>query len=227
MSSFKAARRAVQIGLVAAAFGATATAPALAAAPAPAPAPAPGSSAFGLTATGPVALPPLPVAQSLSDTVSRSLLRENLKVVDAGVLNVKAAKGYAHSDVATLKVPTAGLFAQAVSATCRDGRGVSHVANAVVAGKHLDVSPPPNTTVPFHVDGLGDGSVVINKQERLGDGRLRVTALAVRVPLGGGKAQTILVSSATCGKLPAKPVTPPHSAAPKPHPVRGDLPVTG
>ncbi|WP_018654507.1 choice-of-anchor P family protein [Actinomadura flavalba] len=190
-------------------------------------------SAYGLTAIGPVAVPPLPAVRSTGTPAERSLLRTNhTKLIDAGVLDVKAAPGRASSKVADVKVPTARLFAEAVTAVCRDGRGEAHLAQASVLGRRLAVSPPPNTTVPFEVEGLGKGGLVLNKQERLPDGRLRVTGLAVDLPLPGGGMQALKVSSATCGKparpaaTPSKPGKPLHEA-PAPRPVKGDLPVTG
>ncbi|MQY04893.1 choice-of-anchor P family protein [Actinomadura macrotermitis] len=225
-----------QTGLLAVALGLTMAAPAAAS-------PAAGSdagsgSAFGLAGAGPVPVAPLPAVSSAGDVVSRTLLRENrTQYVNAGALDVKAAREQAHSHVADLTVPLAGLQAESVSATCRQGQGAAHLTQAVVAGKRLDSSPPPNTTIPVKVDGVGNADLVLNKQERMRDGRLNVTAVALDLPVNG-KTESLRVASATCGKRRpahhakppahhAKPPVRPAGEAPKPTPVKGDLPVTG
>ncbi|MEU8801227.1 choice-of-anchor P family protein [Spirillospora sp. NPDC048819] len=194
--------------------GLAAAAPALAAAPH-------GSegSAYGLTVAGPVAVPPVPAVSSTTGKVSKSLLRENhTKLVQASALDVSASAARARSTVARVAVPAAKLMASAVSAKCDGGRGSAHLARAVIAGKRLDASPPPNTTVPVDIEGLGRASLILNKQERMADGRLAVTAMEIQVPLPG-KPATVRIASATCGKTV--------SEAPAPTPVEHDLPVTG
>ncbi|MGP4026390.1 choice-of-anchor P family protein [Actinomadura sp. 3N407] len=205
-------------GLVAAAT------PAVAATPAAAPHGAEGS-AYGLTVTGPVAVPPVPAVSSTTGKVSKSLLREDhTDLVKASALDVSASAARARSTVARVAVPAAKLMASAVAAKCDGGRGSAHLARAVVAGKRLDASPPPNTTVPVDIEGLGRASLVLNKQQRMADGRLAVTAMELRLPLPG-KPATVRLASATCGRAsgPAKPP----SEAPAPTPVEHDLPVTG
>ncbi|MEV0661552.1 choice-of-anchor P family protein [Actinomadura luteofluorescens] len=205
--------------------GLLATGLAMAAAPAPAFAAAPGSegSAYGLTVTGPLAVPPVPAVSSSTGRVSKSLLREDrTKLVKASALDVDASAARAHSAVTHLSVPSAKLLADAVTATCTAGQGGAHLARATLAGKHLDSTPPPNTTVPVDVDGLGRTALVLNKQQRMADGRLAVTGMELALP--GGKG-AIRVASATCGK-PAGPVHGP-AEAPAPKPVKHDLPVTG
>ncbi|WP_067814663.1 choice-of-anchor P family protein [Actinomadura kijaniata] len=225
MSHRKLTRRLARAGLVAAALGLAVPAPANAAEPG-------GSSAFGLNVTGPAHVPPTPAVSSATGEVRKALLREErTRAVRATVLDVAARRDRAHSRVAGVDVPAAHLNAEAVTARCLGGRGNASLADAVVAGKPLAVSPPPNTTVPVKVPGLGDGSVVLNKQERLPDGRLRVTGLEATLPTGQGRVEAIRVASATCGhvrkerQVRGKPEGP--EVAPRPVPVKGDLPVTG
>lgn len=174
-------------------------------------------SAYGLTATGPLSIPPVPAVSSTTGKVSKHLLREDsTKLVRASVLDVSASADRARSSVARLAVPPAKLAAEAVSAKCVNGKGTANLVNAVLAGKRLDSTPPPNTTIPVDVDGLGRTSLTLNKQQRLADGRLAVTAMELMLP--GGKG-AVRVASATCGKRAPE--------APAPKPVKHDLPVTG
>ncbi|MGI5205255.1 choice-of-anchor P family protein [Spirillospora sp. CA-108201] len=208
-----------------AATGLLATGLAASVAPATAFAAAPGSegSAYGLTVTGPLAVPPVPAVSSSTGRVSKSLLREDrTKLVKASALDVDASASRARSAVAHLSVPSAKLLADAVTAKCTAGQGGAHLARATLAGKHLDSTPPPNTTVPVDVDGLGRTALVLNKQQRMADGRLAVTGIELTLP---GRKGAIRVASATCGK-PAGPAHHP-SEAPAPKPVKHDLPVTG
>lgn len=198
---------------------AAATGPALAAPPDPS-----GSgSAFGLAATGPLgAVPPEPAVSSDGGPAHKSVLSEDrLKAVRASALKVDATPSNARSNVTDLAVPTAKLMANAVTATCHDGQGGAHLTRATVAGKRLDATPPPNTTVPVDVEGVGRTSLVLNKQQRMPNGRLAVTAMQLNLP--GGKG-AVRVASATCGRVPAQRP----AEAPAPKPVRHhDLPVTG
>jgi hypothetical protein len=215
-----AVRRLTTAGLLAGGLVAAAT-PALAA-PAQAAAPSGEGSAYGLTVSGPLAVPPVPAVSSTTGRVSKSLLREDrTKLVKASALDVSASAARAKSSVARLSVPTAKLAASAVSARCVNGQGTANLAHAVLAGKRLDSTPPPNTTIPVDVDGLGRTSLTLNKQQRTADGRLAVTALELMLP--GGKG-ALRVASATCGQ--GAPVRTP-SEAPAPSPVQHDLPVTG
>ncbi|XRQ09939.1 choice-of-anchor P family protein [Actinomadura welshii] len=181
-------------------------------------------SAYGLTASGPVSVPPVPAVSSTTETVRKSLLREeSTDLVKASALDVSASAARARSTVAKAAVPAADLMADAVTAKCRGGHGSAHLARAVIAGKRLDASPPPNTTIPVDVEGVGRTSLTLNKQERMADGRLAVTAMELRLPLPG-KPATIRIASATCGK--SGPAEQP-ADAPAPTPVEHDLPVTG
>jgi hypothetical protein len=203
----------------------TAPAPALAAAVPQGAVPQSEGSAYGLTASGPVSVPPVPAVSSTTETVRKSLLREeSTDLVKASALDVSASAARARSTVAKAAVPAADLMADAVTAKCHGGQGGAHLARAVIAGKRLDASPPPNTTIPVDVEGLGRTSLTLNKQERMADGRLAVTAMELRLPLPG-KPATVRIASATCGK-PSGPAEKP-SDAPAPTPVEHDLPVTG
>ncbi|WP_165966485.1 choice-of-anchor P family protein [Actinomadura sp. 7K507] len=218
------ARRLTTTGLLATGL----IAPGLAAVGTPAVAAAPHGaegSAYGLTASGPVAVPPVPAVSSTTETVRKSLVREDrTKLVKASALDVSASSARARSSVTDLSVPAAKLLAGAVTARCDGGRGSAHLARAVIAGKRLDASPPPNTTVPVDVEGLGRASLVLNKQQRMSDGRLAVTAMELNLPLPG-KPATVRAASATCGKAGGPSERP--SDAPAPTPVEHDLPVTG
>ncbi|TDB87143.1 hypothetical protein E1264_15700 [Actinomadura sp. KC216] len=219
MSYSHASKRLAVTGLLVTGLVATVT-PATAAAPVAA-APRPEGSAYGLAVDGPVAVPPLPSVSSAAGPVGKSLAREaHTKLVNASALDVSASSTRARSTVAHLAVPPAQLLASAVSAECDGGRGSAHLTRAALAGKRLDASPPPNTTVPVDVDGLGRASLILNKQQRMADGRLAVTAMELRLPLPG-RASTVRVASAMCGRaaVPAE--------APAPTPVKRDLPVTG
>ena len=183
----------------------------------------PVGSAFGLAVIGPVAISPVPaVASSSAAPVSKSLLREgSTGLLTASALDVKAASDQAHSHIAKLRVPEAALAAEAISATCTGATGTARLAGAAIAGTALDASPAPNSSIPVRLPGgLGTVAVTLNKQERLADGRLRVTALAVDLPIGG-KNEAIRVASATCGRTMVA------VEAPAPVPVKSNLPVTG
>ncbi|QXJ22773.1 hypothetical protein AGRA3207_003830 [Actinomadura graeca] len=222
-------RRLTSAGLLATGLVATTT-PAMAGTPmtgtaAPRAAGAEGA-AYGLTATGPIPLAPVPTVSSTSDEVSKSLLREDrTKLVKASALNVRARAGHARSTVGRLNVPAAKLMASTVSATCDGGQGSAHLANAVAAGRRLMAAPPPNTTVPVELDGVGRAALVLNKQQRLPNGRLAVTAMELQLPQNGGS--TLRVASATCGRVAAPRPAPGPVEAPAPTPVKRDLPVTG
>lgn len=156
-------------------------------------------SAYGLSVTGPVGVPPVPAVSSRSAEVRKSLLREDsTKLVKASALDVKATSARAGSTVAHLAVPMAKLGASAVAVKCDGGRGSTRLAHALLAGKGLNVAPPPNTTVPVRVNGVGKASLVLNKQRRTADGRLAVTGMVLNLPVG--KGASVQVAHATCGK---------------------------
>ncbi|GAA4238379.1 hypothetical protein GCM10022254_54080 [Actinomadura meridiana] len=186
-----------------------------------------GGSAYGVTVSGPLDVPPVPAVSSRSSLVSKHLAREDLTdLVDASALDVGASADRARSSVARVAVPTAQLRASAIGAECVGGHGSAHLARATLAGRALDASPPPNTTIPLAVNGVGDGALILNKQQRMADGRLNVTAVELRLPLPG-KAATVRIASATCGRAAPEAPTKTPSEAPAPRPVKHDLPVTG
>ncbi|WP_030175488.1 choice-of-anchor P family protein [Spirillospora albida] len=186
----------------------------------------PGASAYGLTATGPAAVPPAPAVSSSSGTVGKRLLRTpRTKLLSASALDVRAAANRSRSRAAGVSVPMARLTAAAVSAACTNGTGSARLAGAVVGGRRLASAPPPNTTVPADIEGLGRVALVLNRQQRLPDGRLSVTAVELTLPV---KNTQVRIASATCGRGPAGGHEGGGGAeAPAPTPVRRDLPVTG
>ncbi|MCO5974379.1 choice-of-anchor P family protein [Actinoallomurus soli] len=203
-------------------------------------------SAYGLAASGLVAIPATPAATATAD---KSLLHLPANpLIDVKVLHVTAKPAYARASVTDLHVAKAALTAHLVTATCHDGTGVSRLAGASLAGHRLAAVAAPNSAINIPVQGLGTASVTLNKQTRNADGSLTVTAIEAVLPLGPGRTQTLSVSSATCsggsGQKPptqppgspqptptptatGTPVPAPPGEAPKPTPVTGDLPVTG
>ncbi|MCQ0007420.1 choice-of-anchor P family protein [Actinomadura madurae] len=212
------AKRLATTGLLAAGLAAPA-APALASAPALAATPGGEGSAYGLTVTGPVAVPPVPAVASRTGTVSKSLLRENRTgLVSASALDVKASAARASSTVARLAVPKAKLLASAVSAKCTAGRGSAHLAHAVLAGP-----PAGRLAAAEHHRPRRRGRPrpdVPGPQQAAAHGRRRLAVTAMELNLPGGKG-AVRVASATCGRAKAP------AEAPAPTPVEHDLPVTG
>jgi hypothetical protein len=202
-------------------------------------------SAYGLAATGLVTIPQTPAVTATADKSLVSLPANPL--IDVKVLHVTAKPAFARASVVDLRVAKAALTAHLVTATCKGGTGVSHLADARLAGHRLAVDAAPNSALSVPVQGLGTVGVTLNKQARNPDGSLTVTAIEVRL----ADAQTISVSSATCDArgsgTPGQPPTPPPGQpigkptpkpsptgpttppgqAPKPTPVPGNLPVTG
>ena len=213
-----------------------------------------GDSAFGLSASGLVNIPPTPAVSSAARPHDKSLVELPAnRLVRLKVLHVTTKKGHARASVVDLKVAKAALSAHLITARCDRGRGSSHLVKASLAGHRLAADAAPNSSVSVPVQGLGTVSVVLNKQVRNPDGGLTVTAIEVSLPLGPGRAQTIDISSATCSGgsvgTPGSPGSPsgpgspgapspsptpgspgsstPPSQAPAPTPVPGNLPVTG
>ena len=207
-----------------------------------------GDSAFGLSASGLVNIPPTPAVSSAARPHDKSLVTLPANpLVQLKVLHVTAKNGHARASVVDLKVAKARLSAHLITARCDSGRGSSHLVKASLAGRRLAVDAAPNSSVSVPVQGLGTASVVLNKQVRNPDGGLTVTAIEISLPLGPGRAQTIDISSATCGGgsvgAPGGPGSPgspnpsptpsspgsstPPGQAPAPTPVPGNLPVTG
>ncbi|MCO6010184.1 choice-of-anchor P family protein [Actinoallomurus purpureus] len=200
-------------------------------------------SAYGVTAQGLVAIPQTPAVTATAD---KSLIHLPANpLIDVKILHVTAKPAYARASVTDLSVAKAALTAHLVTATCKNGNGVSHLADAQIAGHRLAVDAAPNSAISVPVQGLGAVAVTLNKQVNNPDGSLTVTAIEVRL----ANAQTISISSATCNAAdtptqppgptpppgqptgkpipsPTGPTTPP-SQAPKPTPVPSNLPVTG
>ncbi|MEV5711295.1 choice-of-anchor P family protein [Actinoallomurus sp. NPDC052274] len=204
-------------------------------------------SAYGLAATGLVAIPATPAVAATAD---RSLLHLPANpLIDVKALHVTAKPAYARASVTDLSVAKAALTAHLVTATCDNGTARSHLAKASLAGHRLAADAAPNSALSIPVQGLGTANVTLNKQVRNADGSVTVTAIEATLPLGAGHTQTLSVSSATCAGAAEnppsqppgnpKPPTPtptatgspvptqPPGQAPKPTPVTGDLPVTG
>ncbi|GAA4637998.1 hypothetical protein GCM10023196_094030 [Actinoallomurus vinaceus] len=203
-------------------------------------------SAYGLAATGLVAIPQTPAVTATDDKSLVSLPANPL--IDVKVLHVTAKPAFARASVVDLRVAKAALTASLVTATCKGGRGASHLAEARLAGHRLAADAAPNSALTVQVPALGTAAVVLNKQTRNPDGSLTVTAIEVTLPLPPGQTQTISISSATCARTgsgtpttppggpteppaptptaPGTPTTPP-GQAPKPTPVPSNLPVTG
>jgi len=193
--------------LVAAALAATTLLPS---ATAEAVSPAESGYAYGIAASGPLNLGPLPAVSeghaSLLGVPANPLLR-------AGVLNAAAGLTYSRASVADLRILRAALTASAVTAVCRAGTGRSSLVDAALAGTRLPVAAGPNTRVgPVGLPGVGSVELTLNKQVWQG-GRLTVTAISLRA-LG----QQVSIASATCRAM---------AAAPTPKPVKNNLPVTG
>lgn len=194
------------------------------------------SSAFGVSATGLINVPQTPAVSSVTGVHHKSLfeLPPN-PLVKLKVLHTSATSGRSRASVVDLNVAKAALSAHLITAKCTAGQGSSHLVKASLGGRKLAVDAAPNSTIAVPVQGIGNVSVVLNKQVHNPDGSLTVTAIEVKLALATGKAQTIDISSATCaaGK-PAPPTTPtptptntPPGQAPVPTPVPSDLPVTG
>lgn len=208
-------------------------------------------SAFGLAAQGPLAIKPLPAVESNGTPVSKSLLPPTDNgLINVSALTVSADRRNAAARATGVSALQQQITANAISAKCVGDKGVTNLANAKVAGREIDSSPAPNTTIPINIAPYGEGSVTFNKQQRLPDGRLSVTGMAVELPLPEGKKQTLDVSSVTCDERKKRKIREDHDdsstrgkkvedvstaveeervvpEAPVPAPVDAELPVTG
>ncbi|MCP2337734.1 choice-of-anchor P family protein [Actinomadura rupiterrae] len=184
-------------------------------------------SAFGLALSGPIPLAPKPAVASASGTRRAALLDEqHTKVLKASALDVAASPAMSRASVAKLRVAAVKLAADLVRAHCSGGKGAAELVDAVIAGRRLPVSPAPNTTIPVDLPQLGQVALVLNKQERVPNGT-RVTAMELTAPLGKLGTEVVQVSSATCLPVVKAPSGKGAGTAPRPKPVRHDLPVTG
>lgn len=157
------------------------------------------------------------------------------KLINAAIVHSAARPGRARSSVADLVAHKLQLRASTITATCTRGAGAAHLASAVLGNHHLAVTPSRNATLTVPLSNLGTAQVTLNKQVRNSDGSLTVTAIQITVKkLLGGKTETLNLASTTCaapaGHHPVPTPTAPGGSggsAPKPHPVKGNLPVTG
>jgi hypothetical protein len=207
-----------------------------------------GSSAYGLSLTGPIPIKPIPAVSSVSSEVRRTLLQENsTRHLTAKALETGAAGDRADAKVGDLRVPAAGLTADSITAECGANGAESRLVNARVAGERLASAPRPNTTIPVEIPGAGRGWVTLNKQQRLPDGRMSVTGLETTVPLGPLGQETLRTANVVCGRAVSQPDRPTGknkpgagdvtgkgahgdqtpALAPRPSAVKGDLAVTG
>ncbi|GAA5073133.1 hypothetical protein HNP84_009262 [Thermocatellispora tengchongensis] len=157
-------------------------------------------TAYGLSAEGPVRIQPIPAAVSRDGkTVHRSVLRPKNPLVSASAMEVTTNGRNSQASAADVSTLQRQVAANAVSARCENGRGVSNLAGAVIGGRDIDANPAPNTTIPVTIERVGTASVTLNKQVRQADGRLAVTGLSIDMPMSNGKRQTIDVASVVCG----------------------------
>jgi hypothetical protein len=183
------------------------------------------SSAFGISASGPLSIPRTPSVSSASRPNTKSLTSlPGNPPVQLAIVRTRATPGHAEASVVDLRIakaaiiPTAVLSAKLITAGCDGGSGRSRLVDVRLAGRSIQAGASPNSRLTVPVQGLGGMAVTINKQVRNGDGTLTVTALELAVQ-ALGKSQTIDISSVTCAGAPGE--------APKPTPVPSDLPVTG
>lgn len=217
-------RKALKYGAVAGALAAPVAAAALVV-PASATGGPAASSAFGISASGLVNIPPTPEVSSAVRPNTREVFSLPGKpLVELSVLRARAVPGHADATVTDLHVARAMLSSRAVlsakliSATCDNGEGSSRLVDVRLAGRRIQAGASPNSTITVPVQGVGAVQVTINKQVRNPDGSTTVTALELAVS-ALAKSQTIAVSSATCAGVPGE--------APVPNPVPSNLPVTG
>ncbi|MDF5757825.1 choice-of-anchor P family protein [Spongiactinospora sp. TRM90649] len=159
------------------------------------------SIAYVLSATGPVAINPVPKAVWPEGQPARRVAlqsHENSLITATGL--VAAADG-THSEATAADVRTMErhITAQVIKARCEGGRGVTTLTGARLGERAIEANPAPNTTIPVDLGKMGTASVTLNKQVRGADGRLNVTGMAVSLPLAEGQSQTVDVASVACG----------------------------
>lgn len=212
----------------------------------------PVSSAYAISASGMVTFPPTPSVTSTakphtktwksfpSNPVVKTFLvgkvsapagNHSMAVVSAlDVLTPKASL-----PAGAPKLPGDLVFAEVAAARCDNGKATTYLSKVQIADKKLKVKAAPNTTVTVSLLNVGKVTATLNKQVHNADGTLTVTAIELKITLGG-KMETVDISSATCGRTatggPSSTPTPtptPASGgeAPVPTPVNSDLPVTG
>ena len=178
-----------------------------------------GAGAFGVSVNatipgGPaVSLGPLPSVDlpGGGGNVSTSALSVNAPpVLTAGVLDVSSEganlgthAGFSTStaEVANVNLLSGALTAELITATCTsngDGStGSSSLLNASAGGSPLDVSPPPNTTIP-----IGPiGTIVLNEQivTNTPGVETKITVNAIHITLNvAGITGDVIISQARC-----------------------------
>jgi hypothetical protein len=162
----------------------------------------PQNSAFAIAATGLLTVDPAPAVNDLHGASGDSIAEFATpdKLIQLKLLNAWAGEAHAKASAADLRVNLSPiealglakpmLTAEAIEATCEDGKGSSSLANAELGGTALDVSATPNTAVGVP----GVASVILNKQTTNDDGSLTVTAISITVD----GVQTLDIASATC-----------------------------
>lgn len=213
----------------------------------------PASSAYGISATGVVNFPATPSVTSVAQPHQKTLTKfpSNPVITTFSLAKVSATGNHSSASLNYLgiltpkvtlpagspKLPAEVVFAKVAAARCDNGNGKSYVADLQIAGKTVKAGASPNTKVTVSVLDLGKVTATVNKQVRHSDGTLTVTAIELNIALGG-KAETVEISSATCGRSVTSQPTPaatpttssaptPVGEAPAPTPVKSDLPVTG
>ncbi|MFL6053396.1 MAG: choice-of-anchor P family protein [Actinoallomurus sp.] len=223
----------------------------------------PVSSAYGISATGVVTLPATPAVNSAAKPHEATLTKfpANPVITTFSIAKTTALGDHSLASLmyvgiltpkvtlpaGTPKLPGQLVLAKVAAARCDAGKGVSHIEGLRIADKTVKTGTSPNTKITVPVLNLGHVTATLNKQVRGSDGMLTVTAVELNIVLAG-KAQTVDISSATCGggsttgnpapgsgsTTPGAPTTAPTPAAPAsggeapvPTPVKSDLPVTG
>ncbi|MFI6907875.1 choice-of-anchor P family protein [Nonomuraea sp. NPDC050394] len=177
-----------------------------------------GSSAFGLAAADALGIAPMPAVQADGARPARKSVTEHPanKLVNAKALEVDAQGDRAGSRAVGVDALASKLTADAVQVRCVGGSATARMASAVVDGKPIESAPAPNTTIPVEMKGVGTASVTLNKQQRNADGGMTVTGVAIAVPVGDGKYESIDLASATCAGAGRTAQAPSGQTAPVP-----------
>jgi hypothetical protein len=189
---------------LAGALSVLAVSPALAATP---------NESFAALATGPIAVPPMAVADFPGHTLATLTDADITGLLTTGAV-IDTADALAAS--ATVKRPAATLTALAtltagsVSSSCGFDTNTDSVSGSTVISSGqlelpkltiaLPVDPAPNTVVR----GLGGaGSITLNAQSTASDGRLTVTAVQISL---SGSPQKLSLGVSTCNTANLEPV---------------------
>lgn len=146
-------------------------------------------SAFGISASGVLDIPPVPYVESTDgEQVEDQLLGlgdvlgPEEDELAAGVLTVEARRGAAESVVAELNVPEL-LQADLVRTYCEDGEGGLQIVAGSILGEELPERPVPGETI----DASPLLTVRLGEQTRNDDGSLTVTGIEVSVLPAAGE----------------------------------------